>query len=660
MPVNDNAALEHEADVMGEKAVQCKMQSYRNESSVLTSDIGVIQCYNPSEGENGRKPFQPSPRKKSQSTSSQRVVKVGVSYRTDGNGITAIEYDWAAIDAANALFTEEDDIRIVAVPLPRKITLEKKDKEKNNWGGPSRIERTFDAGDLDDIDMIYIPGNPHALDEQIDLNAEEHRKLEADPIAFTSERTHHFDFDFETAILELETQINNLDDQIQMEESMLNQNAVYKQNELSINELDQQLGSLKNQIEQNNNSIKDNKDASERARLINENKRLSQRVKEMNSQKKQLIEKNKPLSKKKDELIEERAKKEEKLREMEKKRDSFQRRNDEYQNRSDYEQKLVTFARNHGIPVLGVCGGSWQLYRNFGGTTVLLNSEQYENHAKKMSDNDAHSVTAEPETMLAGIMGTNPISVNSTHWASISIDDFASGMRRLFGELIDCDRLIDISAFENGNSPEAFETRYGVPMMGIQWHPETFLPGMDGYDLMKDMFGDEQIRSSKEIFKFMLKTAIARQIKKETLKGISRRKPSRQQLFRRNNCLPVAILGRELSELEAIALRFALAAEHRGNVGDFLYDDLGVIQIIVRVLNIPDQIIVFRNQNGVVLSRYVIRSNSVTVYGPFENIDFDDLPIVVIRNIANYHFERVGLFEPYSFGKRKRSSSFSE
>lgn len=40
MPVNDNASLEHEADVMGEKAVQCKGLKYRSHFSLEKNNIG--------------------------------------------------------------------------------------------------------------------------------------------------------------------------------------------------------------------------------------------------------------------------------------------------------------------------------------------------------------------------------------------------------------------------------------------------------------------------------------------------------------------------------------------------------------------------------------------------------------------------------------------
>ena len=44
LPVNDNAALEHEADVMGEKAVQCKKDDGNVVSKVLQCERNIIQC----------------------------------------------------------------------------------------------------------------------------------------------------------------------------------------------------------------------------------------------------------------------------------------------------------------------------------------------------------------------------------------------------------------------------------------------------------------------------------------------------------------------------------------------------------------------------------------------------------------------------------------
>ncbi len=46
MPVNDNVALEHEADVMGEKAVQCKGKNIKHFSNLNGRDklINLIQC----------------------------------------------------------------------------------------------------------------------------------------------------------------------------------------------------------------------------------------------------------------------------------------------------------------------------------------------------------------------------------------------------------------------------------------------------------------------------------------------------------------------------------------------------------------------------------------------------------------------------------------
>ena len=60
MPVNDNAALEHEADVMGEKAVQCKMGGNGNEklSAEISSSV-VQQCGKGEKKKSSQPTFEP-------------------------------------------------------------------------------------------------------------------------------------------------------------------------------------------------------------------------------------------------------------------------------------------------------------------------------------------------------------------------------------------------------------------------------------------------------------------------------------------------------------------------------------------------------------------------------------------------------------------------
>ena len=104
----------------------------------------------------------------------------------------------------------------------------------------------------------------------------------------------------------------------------------------------------------------------------------------------------------------------------------------------------------------------------------------------------AHGIKTLPGTMVGGksiaVGGVRELDdANSTHWAVACIR--YNARRRDFGleavdpALAEPDQLLEISAFATdplAATVEAFESRYGAPAIGIQWHPETYLPGMPG------------------------------------------------------------------------------------------------------------------------------------------------------------------------------------
>ena len=71
---------------------------------------------------------------------------------------------------------------------------------------------------------------------------------------------------------------------------------------------------------------------------------------------------------------------------------------------------------------------------------------------------------------IANIISNNQLMfVNSTHWRVVVQDEKS-------GKIDRHDQLI-VSAIEpTYKTIEAFETRFGVPVMGIQWHPELAIP----------------------------------------------------------------------------------------------------------------------------------------------------------------------------------------
>jgi hypothetical protein len=71
---------------------------------------------------------------------------------------------------------------------------------------------------------------------------------------------------------------------------------------------------------------------------------------------------------------------------------------------------------------------------------------------------------------------------------------------------------LEISAVDRGSphTVEAFESLYGAPTMGIQWHPECYLPGMPGAG---DMSSGTPGALSTALIEFMVFAAEARRRK---------------------------------------------------------------------------------------------------------------------------------------------------
>jgi putative glutamine amidotransferase len=59
---------------------------------------------------------------------------------------------------------------------------------------------------------------------------------------------------------------------------------------------------------------------------------------------------------------------------------------------------------------------------------------------------------------------------------------------------------------------EAFESRFGAPIVGTQWHPESFLPGMKGSGEKYATKG--MISFSQEIFRVITLAAVTAKLRR--------------------------------------------------------------------------------------------------------------------------------------------------
>lgn len=104
-------------------------------------------------------------------------------------------------------------------------------------------------------------------------------------------------------------------------------------------------------------------------------------------------------------------------------------------------------------PTLAVCRGVQILNVALGGTL-----DQHVAHHMRLDqyNEDAHTVTIEPGSRLATIVGTEPLGVNTLHHQVIGT--LGTGVRA-------------VARNEDGHT-EAIEVHGAPNVLGIQWHPE--------------------------------------------------------------------------------------------------------------------------------------------------------------------------------------------
>lgn len=146
--------------------------------------------------------------------------------------------------------------------------------------------------------------------------------------------------------------------------------------------------------------------------------------------------------------------------------------------RHAYEQALVKEARSIGMPTLAVCGGSRAFAKAFGAQETRLSKSQRRIHKQKTSS-QAHGLSfPEPHSILGGASPTPGTldQINSTHEKIADLSTVDMLPTSSIG--IDTpEQELRVTATDEANNPEGFETRYGAPMVGVTSHPEAIYRG---------------------------------------------------------------------------------------------------------------------------------------------------------------------------------------
>jgi gamma-glutamyl-gamma-aminobutyrate hydrolase PuuD len=160
--------------------------------------------------------------------------------------------------------------------------------------------------------------------------------------------------------------------------------------------------------------------------------------------------------------------------------------------RKKHELELIRQARLRGQPVLAICAGSWRLWQAYGGKTKAVSDHNYggamprlsTTGAKVVNNKQIHRINLTVNSMLAKAMyrkkAIGQPTVNSVHWLAA---DSSSTPKML--EVVATTKQDNAIAANNRQgslmkptkgSVEAFETKFGAPMIGVQWHPEAYNP----------------------------------------------------------------------------------------------------------------------------------------------------------------------------------------
>ena len=140
--------------------------------------------------------------------------------------------------------------------------------------------------------------------------------------------------------------------------------------------------------------------------------------------------------------------------------------------RQNNDVSLAKYARERGIPTLGICLGVQVMNVAAGGSLVQDIDSELETeieHASEPEDRARHDVIIEKDTKLATILGERELNVNSSHHQAI----------RRIGE------GLRVTALAPDGVVEGLEDPRHPFYVGVQWHPED----MSGERSASSIFG---------------------------------------------------------------------------------------------------------------------------------------------------------------------------
>ena len=149
--------------------------------------------------------------------------------------------------------------------------------------------------------------------------------------------------------------------------------------------------------------------------------------------------------------------------------------------RDFYDLALIRLAAERKLPTLGICRGEQLINVAFGGSLYQDIPAQYadtlvKHNQKAPSKYPTHYIDLLPSSMIATITGETELATNTHHHQAVK--QVAPGFK--------------VTAWACDSIPEAIESCDGLPMWGVQFHPEGHTVNGDSIMLKLFRFLNEQ------------------------------------------------------------------------------------------------------------------------------------------------------------------------
>jgi len=131
--------------------------------------------------------------------------------------------------------------------------------------------------------------------------------------------------------------------------------------------------------------------------------------------------------------------------------------------RDAYELKILDYARDRSLPVIGICRGAQLINVHAGGTLVADLKLKRVHTSNRGTLLPRKHVTVEPDSRLSSALGGIRTQVNSLHHQAVD----STG-----------DKLI-VTACDRDDIVQGIESTEGPLRLGVQWHPEYLLQRAD-------------------------------------------------------------------------------------------------------------------------------------------------------------------------------------